>query len=361
MKHIVTLLLLLLAPLLPLSAQTPSDTVQQLISEGLYYDALDRLEQVPDSLRTPDLVRQQTQILSAFARYDEAADLIRPLVERDSLVTDMQLLAGIYESTEAKDSALLLREVIYRRSPYSIVNILRLTQLYEEAELPFLGEAMLSRFLEKYPDNRPIRQRRAAVNYTIAQYDLAYQDFDLLYHTGDRSVNTVYYHGQSLMHQDSLDVAIPVLEEAVRITKETNPYPMLDLASIFIDQKRPDRSQYYLDKVDSLLQRTPQRLQLLSGYHDRMAETSTQLKQYSSALKHLDRVAKIEGITPDILYRQALLYRALVKPSMERGALELYLKLRNSADTDSPRLTYARQRLEQLREEDFMQKGQTPQ
>lgn len=360
MKYLVTLLLLI-APLLTLSAQTPRDTVQQLISEGLYYDALDRLEQVPDSLRTPDLIRQQTQILVAFARYDEAADLIRPLAERDSLVTDMQLLAGIYESTEVKDSALMLRELIYERSPYNIVNTLRLTQLYEEAELPFLGQAKLDRFLERYPDNRPIRQRRAAVNYTIGQYELAYADFDLLYHTGDRSVNTVYYHGQSLMHQDSLDVAIPVLEEAVRITRETNPYPMLDLASIFIDQKRPDRSQYYLAKVDSLLERTPQRLQILSGYHDRMAETSTQLKKYSSALSHLDRMAKIEGITPDILYRQALLYRALVKPSMERKSLELYLKLRNGGDPDSPRLAYARQRLEQLREEDFMQKGQEPQ
>lgn len=364
MKRLTALLCLCFGLALPLSAQLPVDTLEltarRMMSEGLYYDALELLDAVPDSLRSAAMARQRTQVLVAFARYDEAADQIRPRVERDSLVADLQLLAGIYESTAKRDSAIVLREAIYHRSPYNIINALRLSQLFEEAGVAYLGLTMLNSFLYEYPDNRPVRQRRAAVCYTLGDYDEAFADFDRLYRTGDRSINTVYYHGRSLMEQDSLAEAVPVLEEAVRISGEANPYPLLDLSYVSLRLQQPDRSRLCLAKVDSILHRTPQLLQIVSLYHDQMAETEYLSGRYRAALGHLTEVAKGGSLTPDLLYRQALVYRKLERYAEERKALEGFLEKtaarcpEGMEVKETPRMTYARRRLEQLREERFM-------
>lgn len=223
-------LLLCVMPMMAVAQDDVTESeVQRLIDEGLYYRALELLESCPDSLKNPVMLRQETRVLTSFARYEEAKALILPLAMDEGSVIDKQLLAGIYESMQLPDSAITVREEIKKLSPYNIVNVLRLSDLYEQQGVGFLGLTMMNSFLYEYPDNRPVRQRRAAVNYAAGYYRDAYADFDILYHAGDRSMNTVYYHGQSLMQQDSLEQAIPVLEEAIKISEEANPFPMIDL------------------------------------------------------------------------------------------------------------------------------------
>ena len=353
-------LLWLLLCAMPLMAVAQTDVteaeVQRLIDEGLYYRALDLLESCPDSLMSPVMLRQETRVLTSFARYEEAKALILPLATEEGSVIDKQLLAGIYESMQQPDSAITVREEIKQLSPYNIVNILRLSDLYEQQGVGFLGLTMMNNFLYEYPDNRPVRQRRAAVSYGAGYYDDAYADFDILYRAGDRSMNTVYYHGQSLMQQDSLAQAIPVLKEAIKISEEANPFPMIDLATIYIQQKEPTESALYLAKVDSLMERTPLRIQVLKSYHDLMAETDFLRGAYRSTLRHLGDLSRLERGLPDIPYRRALTYRELGDTAAEMRALETYLELRSDpGQKPSPRVLYARKRLEQLREDHFMQ------
>ena len=357
--HCKTLLWLLLCAM-PLTAVAQADVteaeVQRLIDEGLYYRALELLESCPDSLMSPVMLRQETRVLTSFARYEEAKALILPLATEEGSVVDKQLLAGIYESMQQPDSAITVREEIKQLSPYNIVNILRLSDLYEQRGVGFLGLTMMNNFLYEYPDNRPVRQRRAAVSYGAGYYDDAYADFDILYHAGDRSMNTVYYHGQSLMQQDSLTQAIPVLKEAIKISEEANPFPMIDLATIYIQQKEPTESALYLAMVDSLMERTPLRIQVLKSYHDLMAETDFLRGAYRSTLRHLGDLSRLELGLPDIPYRRALTYREMGDTAAEMRALETYLKLRSDpGQKPSPRVPYARKRLEQLREDHFMQ------
>lgn len=355
--RLALLLGLLLSPLgLVAQDDVTESEVQRLIDEGLYYRALELLESCPDSLKNPVMLRQQTRVLTSFARYEEAKALILPLSKDEGSVIDKQLLAGIYESMQQPDSAITVREEIKQLSPYNIVNVLRLSDLYEQQGVGFLGLTMMNSFLYEYPDNRPVRQRRAAVNYAAGYYRDAYADFDLLYHAGDRSMNTVYYHGQSLMQQDSLEQAIPVLEEAIRISEEANPFPMIDLAGVYIEQKKPADAALYLAKVDSLMERTPLRIQVLKSYHDLMAETDFLRGAYRSSLRHLRDLGRLAPDLPDIPYRRALTYRELGDTSAEMKALETYLELRSDPGRKpSPRVLYARKRLEQLREDRFME------
>lgn len=355
--RLALLLGLLLSPLgLVAQDDVTESEVQRLIDEGLYYRALELLESYPDSLKSPVMLRQQTRVLTSFARYEEAKALILPLATDEGSVIDKQLLAGIYESMQQPDSAITVREEIKQLSPYNIVNVLRLSDLYEQQGVGFLGLTMMNSFLYEYPDNRPVRQRRAAVNYAAGYYRDAYADFDILYHAGDRSMNTVYYHGQSLMQQDSLEQAIPVLEEAIRISEEANPFPMIDLAGVYIEQKKPADAALYLAKVDSLMERTPLRIQVLKSYHDLMAETDFLRGAYRSSLRHLRDLSRLAPDLPDIPYRRALTYRELGDTAAEMKALETYLELRSDPGRKpSPRVLYARKRLEQLREDRFMQ------
>lgn len=360
-RHIIhrKALLWLLLCAMPLMAVAQTDVteseVQRLIDEGLYYRALELLESCPDSLKSPVMLRQETRVLTSFARYEEAKALILPLATEEGSVIDKQLLAGIYESMQQPDSAITVREEIKELSPYNIVNVLRLSDLYEEKGVGFLGLTMMNNFLYEYPDNRPVRQRRAAVNYAAGYYRDAYADFDLLYHAGDRSMNTVYYHGQSLVQQDSLEQAIPVLKEAIKISEEANPFPMIDLATIYVQQKEPTESALYLAKVDSLMERTPLRIQVLKSYHDLMAETDFLRGAYRSSLRHLRDLGRLAPDLPDIPYRQSLTYRELGDATAEMKALETYLELRSDPGRKpSPRVLYARKRLEQLREDRFM-------
>lgn len=355
--RLALLLGLLLSPLgLVAQDDVTESEVQRLIDEGLYYRALELLESCPDSLKNPVMLRQQTRVLTSFARYEEAKALILPLAKDEGSVVDKQLLAGIYESMQQPDSAITVREEIKQLSPYNIVNVLRLSDLYEEKGVGFLGLTMMNSFLYEYPDNRPVRQRRAAVNYAAGYYRDAYADFDILYHAGDRSMNTVYYHGQSLMQQDSLEQAIPVLEEAIKISEEANPFPMIDLAGVYIEQKKPADAALYLAKVDSLMERTPLRIQVLKSYHDLMAETDFLRGAYRSSLRHLRDLGRLAPDLPDIPYRQALTYRELEDTAAEMKALETYLELRSDPGRKpSPRVLYARRRLEQLREDRFME------
>lgn len=355
--RLALLLGLLLSPLgLVAQDDATESEVQRLIDEGLYYRALELLESCPDSLKNPVMLRQQTRVLTSFARYEEAKALILPLAKEEGSVVDKQLLAGIYESMQQPDSAITVREEIKQISPYNIVNVLRLSDLYEEKGVGFLGLTMMNSFLYEYPDNRPVRQRRAAVNYAAGYYRDAYADFDILYHAGDRSMNTVYYHGQSLMQQDSLEQAIPVLEEAIRISEEANPFPMIDLAGVYIEQKKPADAALYLAKVDSLMERTPLRIQVLKSYHDLMAETDFLRGAYRSSLRHLRDLGRLAPDLPDIPYRRALTYRELGDTAAEMKALETYLELRSDPGRKpSPRVLYARKRLEQLREDRFME------
>ena len=355
--RLALLLGLLLSPLgLVAQDDVTESEVQRLIDEGLYYRALELLESSPDSLKSPMMLRQQTRVLTSFARYEEAKALILPLAMDEGSVIDKQLLAGIYESMQLPDSAITVREEIKKLSPYNIVNVLRLSDLYEEKGVGFLGLTMMNSFLYEYPDNRPVRQRRAAVNYAAGYYRDAYADFDILYHAGDRSMNTVYYHGQSLMQQDSLEQAIPVLEEAIKISEEANPFPMIDLAGVYIEQKKPADAAPYLAKVDSLMERTPLRIQVLKSYHDLMAETDFLRGAYRSSLRHLRDLGRLAPDLPDIPYRQSLAYRELGDDAAEMKALETYLELRSDPGRKpSPRVLYARRRLEQLREDRFME------
>lgn len=355
--RLALLLGLLLSPLgLVAQDDVTESEVQRLIDEGLYYRALELLESCPDSLMSPVMRRQETRVLTSFARYEEAKALILPQAKEEGSVIDKQLLAGIYESMQQQDSAITVREEIKQLSPYNIVNVLRLSDLYEQQGVGFLGLTMMNSFLYEYPDNRPVRQRRAAVNYAAGYYRDAYADFDILYHAGDRSMNTVYYHGQSLMQQDSLEQAIPVLEEAIRISEEANPFPMIDLAGVYIEQKKPADAALYLAKVDSLMERTPLRIQVLKSYHDLMAETDFLRGAYRSSLRHLRDLGRLAPDLPDIPYRQALTYRELGDTAAEMKALETYLELRSDPGRKpSPRVLYARKRLEQLREDRFMQ------
>lgn len=355
--RLALLLGLLLSPLVLVAQDDVTESeVQRLIDEGLYYRALELLESNPDSLKSPMMLRQQTRVLTSFARYEEAKALILPLAKEEGSVVDKQLLAGIYESMQQPDSAITVREEIKQISPYNIVNVLRLSDLYEEKGVGFLGLTMMNSFLYEYPDNRPVRQRRAAVNYAAGYYRDAYADFDILYHAGDRSMNTVYYHGQSLMQQDSLEQAIPVLEDAIRISEEANPFPMIDLAGVYIEQKKPADAALYLAKVDSLMERTPLRIQVLKSYHDLMAETDFLRGAYRSSLRHLRDLGRLAPDLPDIPYRQSLTYRELGDTAAEMKALETYLELRSDPGRKpSPRVLYARRRLEQLREDRFME------
>ena len=355
--RLALLLGLLLSPLgLVAQDDVTESEVQRLIDEGLYYRALELLESCPDSLKSPVMLRQETRVLTSFARYEEAKALILPLAKDEGSVVDKQLLAGIYESMQQPDSAITVREEIKQLSPYNIVNVLRLSDLYEQQGVGFLGLTMMNSFLYEYPDNRPVRQRRAAVNYAAGYYRDAYADFDILYHAGDRSMNTVYYHGQSLMQQDSLEQAIPVLEEAIKISEEANPFPMIDLAGVYIEHKKPADAALYLAKVDSLMERTPLRIQVLKSYHDLMAETDFLRGAYRSSLRHLRDLGRLAPDLPDIPYRQALTYRELGDTAAEMKALETYLELRSDPGRKpSPRVLYARKRLEQLREDRFMQ------
>lgn len=355
--RLALLLGLLLSPLgLVAQDDVTESEVQHLIDEGLYYRALELLESSPDSLKSPMMLRQQTRVLTSFARYEEAKALILPLAKEEGSVVDKQLLAGIYESMQQPDSAITVREEIKQLSPYNIVNVLRLSDLYEQQGVGFLGLTMMNSFLYEYPDNRPVRQRRAAVNYAAGYYRDAYADFDILYHAGDRSMNTVYYHGQSLMQQDSLEQAIPVLEEAIKISEEANPFPMIDLAGVYIEQKKPADAALYLAKVDSLMERTPLRIQVLKSYHDLMAETDFLRGAYRSSLRHLRDLGRLAPDLPDIPYRQSLTYRELGDTAAEMKALETYLELRSDPGRKpSPRVLYARRRLEQLREDRFME------
>ena len=169
-------------------------------------------------------------------------------------------------------------------------------------------------------------------------------------------MNTVYYHGQSLMQQDSLEQAIPVLEEAIKISEEANPFPMIDLAGVYIEQKKPADAALYLAKVDSLMERTPLRIQVLKSYHDLMAETDFLRGAYRSSLRHLRDLGRLAPDLPDIPYRQSLTYRELGDVASEIKALEAYLELRSDPGRKpSPRVLYARKRLEQLREDRFME------
>ena len=355
--RLALLLGLLLSPLgLVAQDDVTESEVQQLIDEGLYYRALELLESCPDSLKSPIMLRQQTRVLTSFARYEEAKALILPLAKEEGSVIDKQLLAGIYESMQQPDSAITVREEIKKLSPYNIVNVLRLSDLYEQQGVGFLGLTMMNSFLYEYPDNRPVRQRRAAVNYAAGYYRDAYADFDVLYHAGDRSMNTVYYHGQSLMQQDSLEQAIPVLKEAIKISEEANPFPMIDLAGVYIEQKKPADAALYLAKVDSLMERTPLRIQVLKSYHDLIAETDSLRGAYRSSLRHLRDLGRLAPDLPDIPYRRALTYRELGDTAAEMKALETYLELRSDPGRKpSPRVLYARKRLEQLREDRFME------
>ena len=355
--RLALLLGLLLSPLgLVAQDDVTESEVQRLIDEGLYYRALELLESCPDSLKNPVMLRQETRVLTSFARYEEAKALILPLATEEGSVIDKQLLAGIYESMQLPDSAITVREEIKQLSPYNIVNVLRLSDLYEQQGVGFLGLTMMNSFLYEYPDNRPVRQRRAAVNYAAGYYRDAYADFDILYHAGDRSMNTVYYHGQSLMQQDSLEQAIPVLEEAIKISEEANPFPMIDLAGVYIEQKKPADAAPYLAKVDSLMERTPLRIQVLKSYHDLMAETDFLRGAYRSSLRHLRDLGRLAPDLPDIPYRRALTYRELGDTAAEMKALETYLELRSDPGRKpSPRVLYARRRLEQLREDRFME------
>ena len=355
--RLALLLGLLLSPLgLVAQDDVTESEVQRLIDEGLYYRALELLESCPDSLMSPVMRRQETRVLTSFARYEEAKALILPQAKEEGSVIDKQLLAGIYESMQQQDSAITVREEIKQLSPYNIVNVLRLSDLYEQQGVGFLGLTMMNSFLYEYPDNRPVRQRRAAVNYAAGYYRDAYADFDILYHAGDKSMNTVYYHGQSLMQQDSLEQAIPVLEEAIKISEEANPFPMIDLAGVYIEQKKPAGAALYLAKVDSLMERTPLRIQVLKSYHDLMAETDFLRGAYRSSLRHLRDLGRLAPDLPDIPYRQSLTYRELGETAAEMKALETYLELRSDPGRKpSPRVLYARKRLEQLREDRFMQ------
>ena len=123
--RLALLLALLLSPLgLVAQDDVTESEVQHLIDEGLYYRALELLESSPDSLKSPMMLRQQTRVLTSFARYEEAKALILPLAKEEGSVVDKQLLAGIYESMQQPDSAITVREEIKELSPYNIVNVL---------------------------------------------------------------------------------------------------------------------------------------------------------------------------------------------------------------------------------------------
>lgn len=282
--------------------------------------------------------------------YQEVVEAGRDLLQQDSLLQAVTLVGDAFGQMNQPDSALAYYRPALRRYPEKASLVVKVVDvlLRKKDYRPALKECIA--YLERDPENVPVRQLQGMTYYLLGQFDQSSKVFWSLVEDGDDSYATHYYLGYSYKELKQSHNAVPELQAAWQIDSSSVTLA-LDIGTELAKYSRNPEEEVmpWYDRAQKLLH--PSLEQLYYSYKGR-GDVFFERQEWKKAIAE---------------YRQAQLYKpsfintfprmayALERSGDKKAALQWYQRFLDAAKPGVPWYDYATQAVTDLKAELFME------
>ena len=231
MNRNIIILLLLLAVATGWAQVPQPDTTswQALFTEGQYYRehgnsfrAL-QLFQKADSLQSNDSIRRElANCLYTRGQYKKCVELCTSLLEPDSMVQDLYLMARCYEKMEMPMEATHYQMLVAERDIENYNNLLTLSKTLIDGEMYDDALVLLNRYCEIDSTNAVVNTVKAYALHKASRWTEAIDLYERLVAEGDNRASTLYYLGLSYYRRKNYGEAYDLLKKAVERSERNN-------------------------------------------------------------------------------------------------------------------------------------------
>lgn len=324
------------------------DAAKSCIEKSDYFTASKYLEQAA-RIRENDTLRRKLAVCY-FNRgyYRQCTDLCLAVLKPDTLETDLMLLTkSLAKSADDPDTLIYFQKLLFDRHPLNQNNTIALVQTLLELE----GADAASEYIQKYyaldSTNLSVNALRAKVFFMREDYATAIKEYEKLIAAGSNLPSNYYYLGVAARKTNDYRKSLKNLEIANMLTHESNPSMLtqLGLTQVAIDSVAFRGVENLKNAVD-FMQPNPKTLKTI--YYHLAAFYAG--RNWNKSLDYYLKIKAMGEMDASISYRISVCYQKLNNEKKEIEYLNQFIDMSD----DSIACSYARQRIQHLKSERFM-------
>ena len=356
MKHIL-LLLILAVSIATAKAQSVVDTcnwnslydaAKICIERSDYFTASKYLEQA-SRIRQSDTLRRKLAVCY-FNRgyYRQCTDLCLDVLQPDTLESDLMLLTkSLAKSGDDPDTLIYFQKLLFDRHPLNQNNTIALVQSLMEFESVDAAADCIQKYYALDSTNLSINALRAKIFFMREDYTTAIDEYEKLIAAGSYMPTNYYYLGVAARKINDYQKSLKNLTIANLLTHESNPTMLtqLGLTQIGIDSVS-HRGVETLKNAVECMQPNPRTLKTIY-YH---LAVFYENRNWNKSLDYYLKIKNMGEMDASISYRISICYQKLNNQQKEIEYLNKFIDMSD----DSIACSYARQRIQHLKSERFM-------
>ncbi len=290
------------------------------------------------------------KVLMQKHNWAEAIKIYNRLIKIDSSNSYYYEQAGKCSSLlDDKDDAIVFYQIAHRLNPMNEQTVLELSQLYFSKSQLYSAMRIIDDGLAVYPSSSGMWSMRGKIYFGMKEYTDAIKSYKSSIQLGDSSLTNFKDIGICNYYSGDYDSSISYLNTAIKIKKD-DPASFFYLGSSYKELKNYDAAIENLSTAKDLLK------------NDFTAEVYTQLgatyystKNYRKALSYYKDALREKPNKIELYFYLAVVYEHYYKD--KSTAINYYQKfLADSSKTDKKLVSYAKERLNNLTEDNFMNK-----
>lgn len=324
------------------------DAAQNCIEKSDYFTATKYLEKAAKIHESDTLKRKLAVCYYNRGYYRQCTKLCLSVLTPDTLERDLMLLTkSLAKSADDPDTLIFFQRILFDRNPLNQNNTLALAQSLMEYESIDAASYCLQKYYEIDSTNLSVNALRAKIFFMQEKYETAIEEFEKIIAAGSNLPANYYYLGVAARKTYNYPKALENLEIANQLTMECNPpvLTQLGLAQLAVDSVS-HRGVENLNNAVEFMQPNEKTLRTiyyhLAAYYEH--------RNWRKSLDYYLKTKDLGGLDASISYRISICYQNLKNQPKEIEYLSKFLDLSD----DSIACDYARQRIQHLKNERFM-------
>ncbi len=324
------------------------DAAKSCIDKSDYFTASKYLEQAAKIRQSDSLRRKLAVCYFNRGYYRQCTDLCLAVLQPDTLESDLMLLTkSLAKTADDPDTLIYFQKLLFDRHPLNQNNTIALVQSLLEYDGVDAASECIQRYYALDSTNLSINALRAKIFFMGEDYATAVMEYEKLIAAGSCQSSNYYYLGVAARKLNDYPKSLTNLEIANKLTHESNPTMLiqLGLTQIAIDSVSHRGVENLKNAVD-FMQPNPKTLKSIY-YH---LAVFYENRNWSKSLDYYLKIKAMGEMDASISYRISICYQKLNNQQKEIEYLSKFLDLSD----DSIACSYARQRIQHLKNERFM-------
>ena len=301
---------------LTFAQNTIQEDWQLLYQQGLKHKeasnnkkALQLLEQAYQLHPSDSIRRDIANVYYDRGVYRKSIDISQSLLGKDSLETDLMLIAKSHEKLNNADSALVYEKILAEKNIENANNIINLAKNYEDRDMLDSALVVLDNFCLYDNENMAVNGLKAYLLYQTGDYEESLDEYRKLKGAGDNSTTTNYYMGLAYARVDSLWKAYDCLKVAARKDRYKNQYILAQYG--IVSSKLAGNEREGVNMIDMAIEKILPDETLMWSLYNTRANANIQLLKLEEAIDDFKRSLTYKPDRLTDIYHIAYLYTVI--------------------------------------------------